>query len=73
MRKLLGRARAVFTNKKDWSSLGLNGTAAKDLQKFLTESKASYTAGKTSAYTAGFTKRAIPRQPSMRNWQALKA
>ena len=50
-------ARAVFTNKTDWTSIGLNGVAAKDLQKFLTDAKASYTAGKTAAYTAALTKR----------------
>lgn len=50
-------ARAVFTNKTDWTSLGLNGVAPKDLQKFLTAAQASYAAGKTAAYTAGLTKR----------------
>ena len=50
-------ARAVFTEKTDWTSLGLNGVAPKDLQQFLTAAKASYDAGKKAPYTAGLTKR----------------
>jgi hypothetical protein len=50
-------ARAVFPGKTDWTSLGLNGAAPKDLQKFLTAAKSSYDAGKKAPYTAGLTKR----------------
>ncbi len=50
-------ARAVFTGKAEQTALGLKGEVSKDLQKFLTAAKSSYTTGKTAAYTVGLTKR----------------
>lgn len=50
-------ARAIFTDPADKVALGLNGTLVKDLQKFLTAAKASYSAGKKAPYTEKLTKR----------------
>ena len=50
-------ARAVFTGAAERTALGLKGEVSKDLQKFLTAAKSSYTTGKSATYTAGLTKR----------------
>jgi hypothetical protein len=50
-------ARAAFTAAADRTELGLNGAAPKDLQKFITMARASYTAGKKAPFTEKLTKR----------------
>ncbi len=50
-------SRAIFTEPADKTALGLKGTLVKDLQKFLTAAKASYSAGKKAPYTEKLTKR----------------
>ncbi len=50
-------ARVVFPASADKLALGLNGTAPKDLQKFLTLATASYTAGKKAPFAAKLTVR----------------
>lgn len=50
-------ARATFKAAGDRASLGLNGTAPKDLEKFITAAKASYGTGKKAPFTELLTKR----------------
>ncbi len=50
-------ARAIFTDKADKAALGLNGSMPRDLQKFLTEAKSAYSAGKKAPYTESLTRR----------------
>lgn len=50
-------ARAAFPAAADRLALGLNGTAPKDLDKFLTTATASYGAGKKAPYSAKLTAR----------------
>lgn len=50
-------ARTCFPLAADRLALGLNGSASKDLQKFLTTAAASYSAGKKAPYTEKLTLR----------------
>lgn len=50
-------ARMCFPLPADRLALGLNGTAPKDLEKFLTAATASYSAGKKAPYAAKLTVR----------------
>lgn len=50
-------ARTCFPAAADRLALGLNGTAPKDLEKFLTTAKASYGTGKKAPYTGKLTVR----------------
>lgn len=50
-------ARAAFPSPADKQTLGLNGAAPRDLEKFLALAQASYAAGRKAPYTAKLTLR----------------